>query len=144
MSHLAVEKIRQDFPILDRVIDGKRLVYLDNAATSHKPVQVIKSISNYYEQYNSNVHRGIHTMSEEATTAYEGVRETVANFIGAKETCEVIFTRNTTEAINLVAYSWGRQNVLPGDEIVLSPMEHHSNLVPWQQLAQEREAKLVF
>lgn len=144
MSNLDVAKIRQDFPILDRVIDGKRLVYLDNAATSHKPVQVIKSISNYYENYNSNVHRGIHTMSEEATTAYEGVRQTVADFIGVKETCEVIFTRNTTEAINLVAYSWGRQNVLPGDEIVLSPMEHHSNLVPWQQLAQEREAKLVF
>ncbi len=139
-----VEKIRRDFPILDRVIEGKRLVYLDNAATSQKPSQVIKAITNYYEQYNANVHRGIHTLSEEATVAYEAVRETVREFIGAEETCEIIFTRNTTEAINLVAYSWGKQNVLPGDEIVLSPMEHHSNLVPWQQLAAEREAKLVY
>ncbi len=143
-SNFDVEKIRKDFPILDRVIEGKRLVYLDSAATSQKPSQVIKSITDYYEQYNANVHRGIHTLSEEATAAYEAVRETVRQFIGAKETCEIIFTRNTTEAINLVAYSWGKQNVLPGDEIVLSPMEHHSNLVPWQQLAAEREAKLVY
>jgi cysteine desulfurase/selenocysteine lyase len=143
-SSLDVEKIRKDFPILGRVIDGKQLVYLDNAATSQKPSQVIKSISDYYENYNANVHRGIHTMSEEATTAYEGVRETVRKFIDAPETCEIIFTRNTTEAINLVAYSWGKQNILAGDEIVLSPMEHHSNLVPWQQLAAERQAALVF
>ena len=138
------KEIAKDFPILSRVIDGKKLVYLDNAATSQKPRAVIDAISHYYEHYNANVHRGIHTMSEEATAAYEGVREKVAQFIGASETCEIIYTRNTTEAINLVAFTWGRQNVLPGDEIVLSPMEHHSNLVPWQQLAAEREAKLVF
>lgn len=138
------EKIRKDFPILSREIDGKRLVYLDNAATSQKPVQVIKSLTDYYENYNANVHRGIHTMSEEATAAYEGVRQKVADFIGAKKTCEVIFTRGTTDATNLVALTWGRQNILPGDEIVVSAMEHHSNFVPWQQLAQSREAKLVF
>lgn len=143
-QNLDVAQIRKDFPILNRVIDGKALVYLDNAATSQKPVQVIESLTNYYENYNANVHRGIHTMSEEATTAYEAVRETVRKFISAKETCEIIFTRNTTEAINLVAYSWGKQNVLAGDEIVISPMEHHSNFVPWQQLCAERGAKLVF
>jgi cysteine desulfurase / selenocysteine lyase len=138
------KEIARDFPILSRQIDGKKLVYLDNAATSQKPRSVIDSIVHYYEHYNANVHRGIHTMSEEATAAYEGVREKVAAFIGADDTCEIIYTRNTTEAINLVAFTWGRQNVLPGDEIVLTPMEHHSNLVPWQQLAAEREAKLVF
>jgi cysteine desulfurase/selenocysteine lyase len=138
------KEIAKDFPILSRIIDGKKLVYLDNAATSQKPRQVIEAITHYYEHYNANVHRGIHTMSEEATAAYEGVREKIAHFIGAKETCEIIYTRGTTEAINLVAATWGRQNVLPGDEILLTPMEHHSNLVPWQQLAAEREAKLVF
>ncbi|MBU6452045.1 MAG: aminotransferase class V-fold PLP-dependent enzyme, partial [Cyanobacteria bacterium REEB67] len=138
------KEIARDFPILSRQIDGKKLVYLDNAATSQKPRSVIDSIVHYYEHYNANVHRGIHTMSEEATAAYEGVREKVAAFIGVDDTCEIIYTRNTTEAINLVAFTWGRQNVLPGDEIVLTPMEHHSNLVPWQQLATEREAKLVF
>ncbi|MBS1991401.1 MAG: cysteine desulfurase [Cyanobacteria bacterium SZAS LIN-2] len=138
------KEIIKDFPILDREIGGHKLVYLDNAATSQKPRAVIDAISHYYEHYNANVHRGIHTMSEEATAAYEEVREKIAAFIGADNTCEIIYTRNTTEAINLVAYSWGRQNVLPGDEIVLTPMEHHSNLVPWQQLAAEREAKLVF
>ncbi|HND65848.1 MAG TPA: aminotransferase class V-fold PLP-dependent enzyme, partial [Candidatus Obscuribacter sp.] len=144
MSSLDIEKIRRDFPILRREIDGKRLVYLDNAATSQKPLSMINCLNEYYQRYNANVHRGIHTLSEEATALYEGTRETVRRFIGARESCEIIFTRGTTEAINLVAYSWGRQNVLPGDEIVLSPMEHHSNLVPWQVLAQEREAKLVF
>ena len=138
------KQIIKDFPILDREIGGHKLVYLDNAATSQKPRSVIDAISHYYEHYNANVHRGIHTMSEEATAAYEGVREKIAAFIDVDNTCEIIYTRNTTEAINLVAYSWGRQNVLPGDEIVLTPMEHHSNLVPWQQLAAEREAKLVF
>jgi cysteine desulfurase/selenocysteine lyase len=138
------KQIIKDFPILSREINGSKLVYLDNAATSQKPRSVIDSISRYYEHYNANVHRGIHTMSEEATAAYEEVREKVADFIGADNTCEIIYTKGTTESINLVAYSWGRQNVLPGDEIVLTPMEHHSNLVPWQQLAAEREAKLVF
>ncbi len=144
MSSLNLEKIRRDFPILRREVDGKRLVYLDNAATSQKPLSVINKLSEYYQRYNANVHRGIHTLSEEATAMYEGTRETVRRFIDAKETCEIIFTRGTTEGINLVASTWGKQNVLPGDEIVLSPMEHHSNLVPWQVLAQEREAKLVF
>ena len=136
--------IRQDFPILKRMVDGKKLVYLDNAATSQKPASVIKCLVDYYEGYNANIHRGIHTLSEEATEAFESVREKIREFIDANDAREIIFTRNTTEAVNLVAYSWGRQNVLAGDEIVLTPMEHHSNLVPWQQLAKEREAKLVF
>jgi cysteine desulfurase / selenocysteine lyase len=139
-----INKIREDFPILNRQIDGKRLVYLDNAATSQKPNQVIESLTHYYQNYNANVHRGIHTMSEEATAAYEGVRQKVADFIGAERTCEVIFTKGTTDAVNLVALTWGKQNILPGDEIVISAMEHHSNFVPWQQLAASREAKLIF
>ncbi|HEY9772245.1 MAG TPA: cysteine desulfurase [Planktothrix sp.] len=141
---LNVKEIREDFPILKRQIAGKPLVYLDNAATSQKPTAVIQAISDYYLNYNANVHRGIHTLSEEATEAYEGVREKIRKFINASSTREIIFTRNTTEALNLLAHSWGRQHVLPGDEIVLTGMEHHSNFVPWQQLAQEREAKLVF
>jgi cysteine desulfurase/selenocysteine lyase len=141
---LNVSRIRQDFPILDRHVNGKRLVYLDNAATSQKPIQVIDAIERYYKHYNANIHRGLHTLSEEATAAYEEVREKIQQFIGAPETREIIYTRNATEAINLVAYSWGRQNVLPGDEIVVTAMEHHANLVPWQQLAIERGAKLVF
>src|ERR1700721_2612223 len=127
-----VNKVRKDFPILDRIVDGKPRAYLNSAAQSQKPASVIKAITDYYEGYNANVHRGIHTLSEEATEAYEGVREKVRAFIDAADAKEVIFTRNTTEAVNLVAYSWGRQNVLPGDEIVLTPMEHHSNFVPWQ------------
>ncbi len=141
---LDTKQIIKDFPILSREIDGNKLVYIDNAATSQKPRAVIDAISRYYEHYNANVHRGLHTLSEEATEAYENVREKVADFIGAKSISEIIYTKGTTEAINLVAYSWGRQNVLPGDEIVLTPLEHHSNLVPWQQLAAEREAKLVY
>jgi cysteine desulfurase/selenocysteine lyase len=141
---LKIREIRKDFPILERVVNGKQLVYLDNAATSQKPQQVIDSLTDYYSNYNANVHRGIHTMSEEATEAFESVRSLVKNFIGAKDICEIIYTRGTTESINLVATSWGKTNILPGDEIVLSPMEHHSNLVPWQVLAQERKAKLVF
>jgi cysteine desulfurase/selenocysteine lyase len=141
---LDVEKIRKDFPILDREINGKKLVYLDNAATSQKPTCVIDALTNYYQNYNANVHRGIHTLSEEATEAFEGVREKVRAFIDAPSTREIIFTRNTTEALNLLAYSWGRQHVLKGDEIVITGMEHHSNFVPWQELAKEREATLVF
>jgi cysteine desulfurase/selenocysteine lyase len=139
-----VEKIREDFPVLKRSIQGKPLVYLDNAATSQTPVQVTSAIVDYYNRYNANIHRGIHTMSEEATEAYEAVREKIREFIDAPEAREIIYTRGTTEAINLVAFTWGRQNILPGDEIVLTAMEHHANLVPWQQLAIEREAKLVF
>ncbi|HEY9679536.1 MAG TPA: cysteine desulfurase [Drouetiella sp.] len=136
--------IRKDFPVLDRVVNGHKLVYLDSAATSQKPVSVIKAITNYYENYNANIHRGIHTLSEESTAAFEETREKIRQFIDAKESREVIFTKNATEAINLVAMTWGRQNVLPGDEIAITPMEHHANFVPWQQLAKEREAKLVF
>jgi len=137
-------KIRQNFPILDRLINGKKLVYLDNAATSQKPLSVIQSLTRYYEHYNANIHRGIHTMSEEATDAYESVREKIREFIDASESREIIFTRNTTEAINLVVYTWGKQNIAKGDEIVISAMEHHSNLVPWQRLAEEKEAKLIY
>jgi cysteine desulfurase/selenocysteine lyase len=135
---------RSDFPILGKPIDGKKLVYLDSAATSHKPIQVINCLTEYYETLNANVHRGIHTLSERATQKYEAVRETIRAFIDAPAAREIIFTSGTTASINLVAYSWGRQNILPGDEIVLSAMEHHSNLVPWQLLAKEREAKLAF
>lgn len=136
--------IRKDFPILSRTVNGKPLIYLDNAATSQKPASVIESIKSYYETNNANIHRGIHTLSEEATAAYEGVREKVSKFVDAGEPASIVFTRNTTEAINLVAQSWGRVNILPGDEIVISAMEHHSNLVPWHLLAAERQAKLVY
>jgi cysteine desulfurase/selenocysteine lyase len=144
LNRLNVEQIRKDFPILQRQIGGKQLVYLDNAATSQKPRSVIDALTGYYEGYNANIHRGIHTLAEEATDAYEAVRETVREFIDAEHTHEIIFTRNSTEAINLVAHSWGNANILPGDEIVLTAMEHHSNLIPWQRLAGERSAKLVF
>jgi len=139
-----IKKVRADFPILSRQINGNRLVYLDNAATTQKPRQVIDALTRYYELNNANIHRGIHTLSEEATIAYEAVRDQIAAFIGARESRSVIFTRNATEAINLVANSWGKTNLLPGDEIVVSPMEHHSNLVPWQMLAADRGAKLTF
>jgi cysteine desulfurase / selenocysteine lyase len=141
---LDVQQIRKDFPILSRNIDGKRLVYLDNAATSQKPESMINALSDYYRNNNANIHRGIHTLSEEATAAYEGTRQLIAEFIGAPEPRSVIFTRNTTESLNLVAYSWGRKNLLAGDEIVITPMEHHSNVVPWQLLAAERGAKVVY
>jgi cysteine desulfurase/selenocysteine lyase len=139
-----VAKIRRDFPILERKINGKPLVYLDNAATTQKPASVIDALTQYYRENNANIHRGIHTLSEEATNAYEQTREQVARFIDAPETRSVIFTRNTTEAINLVMYTWGRQNINAGDEIVLTAMEHHSNLVPWQMLAKEKGAHLKF
>lgn len=138
------ERIRKDFPILSREVNGKPLVYLDSAATSQTPTQVIDAIVDYYTRYNANVHRGIHTLSEEATAAFEETRELITDFIKADDSKEIIFTANATAAINLVAYSWGRANIKAGDEIVLSPMEHHSNLVPWQMLAAERGAKLLF
>ena len=131
-----IKNIRADFPILERKINGKPLVYLDSAATSQKPKQVLEAICNYYENHNANVHRGVHTLSVEATEAYEDARKKVADFIGANSQ-EVIFTRNATEAINLVAYAWGRLNISKGDEIVLTVAEHHSNFVPWQQLVLE-------
>ncbi|MBZ0186629.1 MAG: cysteine desulfurase [Candidatus Obscuribacterales bacterium] len=138
------KKIRLDFPILERIIDGNRLIYLDNAATSQKPRVVIESLKDYYERYNSNIHRGLHTLSEEATEAFEAVRDKVQAFIGAASQKEIIFTRNATEAINLVAYSWGDNNIDAGDEIIISIMENHSNFVTWQELAKRKQAKLVF
>src|SRR5690606_18386111 len=114
------------------------LVYLDNAATSQKPVQVIAELTRYYRDFNANIHRGVHTLSQEATTAYEGTRETVRKFINAYSTDEIIFTRNTTESINLVANTYGRAFLQPGDEVVISEIEHHSNIVPWQLLRDER------
>src|SRR3989344_7981151 len=137
-----VQKIREDFPILARKINGKPLVYLDSAATSQKPKQVVDAIKNYWENSNANVHRGIHTLTVEATEALDDARKKVAEFVGVKDPAEVIFVRNTTEAINLVAYSWGRLNISKGDEIVLTIAEHHANFVPWQQLALENGAVL--
>lgn len=138
------ESIRKDFPILGRTIHGKPLIYLDNAATSQKPYPVIEQIASYYGRSNANVHRSIHTLGEEATALYEEARDTVCRFIHAPSREGVIFTRGTTEAINLVAFSWGRAHLHPGDEILLSVLEHHSNLLPWQLLAEEKRAKLVF
>jgi cysteine desulfurase/selenocysteine lyase len=141
---LDVQRIRKDFPILERKVYGKPLVYLDNAATSQKPRQVIDALVNYYENYNANIHRAVHCLGEEATAAYEEARAKVAKFINAPSPESVIFTRNTTEAINLVAYTWGRANVLEGDEILLTQMEHHSNLIPWQRLAAEKGATVRY
>lgn len=138
------KKIREDFPIFQRRVKGNPLVYLDSAATSQKPFAVIKAIENYYRNYNANVHRGAYTISEEATAAYETARDKVCDFIHAGRREGVVFTRNATEAINLVASSWGRTNLKPGDEILLTQMEHHSNLVPWQLIAQQTGAKLKF
>jgi cysteine desulfurase/selenocysteine lyase len=139
-----VNKIRSDFPILERQVHGKPLIYLDNAATSQKPEVVIRSISEYYTRYNANIHRGVHRLAEEATAAYENARRKVGRFINAYRPSEIVFVRNTTEAINLVSNSWGRTNVGQGDVIILSVMEHHSNLVPWQLLAQATDARLEF
>jgi cysteine desulfurase / selenocysteine lyase len=140
-SALDVFKIREDFPILKRKINGnKTLVYLDNAATTQKPIIVINAILDYYMNYNSNIHRAVHQMAEEATLAFESTRQKVAKFINARLTDEIIFTRNATEAINLVSYSWGRPNVNKNDMIVITEMEHHSNIVPWQILAEEKGA----
>ena len=137
-----VEKVRADFPILHTKVYGKPLVYVDNAATSQKPRQVIEATDRYYREQNANIHRGVYYLSEHATAAYEGVRELAARFINAGEARQVIFVRSTTEAINLVASSWGRANLGPGDEVVISAMEHHSNIVPWQLICEERGASL--
>jgi cysteine desulfurase/selenocysteine lyase len=142
---LSVEKIREDFPILKRKLIGdKPLVYLDNAATTQKPLAVINAICDYYMNYNSNIHRAVHQLAEEATLAFESTRKKVAKFINAKSTEEIIFTRNATEAINLVSYSWGRSNIKKDDEVVITEIEHHSNIVPWQILTQEKNAKLDY
>ena len=141
---LDVEATRRDFPILERQVNGHPLVYLDSAATSQKPAAVIDAMDDYYRRYNANPHRGVYALSEEATAGYEAARQRVAQFIHAASPKEVVFTRNTTEAINLVRYSWGRANVRRGDRILLTEMEHHSNLVPWQLLAGEVGAELDF
>jgi len=141
-QRLDVARIREDFPILKRRIHGKRLVYLDNAATTQKPYQVIDAISDYYRNTNANIHRGLHTLSMEATRAYENTRKVVARFLGGLDPAGVVFTRNCTEAINLVAHAWGREHIHEGDEILLTQMEHHSNMVPWIMLAKERGAVL--
>ncbi|MXO77494.1 SufS family cysteine desulfurase [Paenibacillus sp. OT2-17] len=136
--------IREQFPILHQEINGHPLVYLDNAATSQKPLAVIEAIKHYYEYDNSNVHRGVHTLGSRATDAYEGAREKVARFLNAKRSQEIIFTRGTTTALNLVASSYGRANCQAGDEIVITQMEHHSNLIPWQQVAKATGATLKY
>ncbi len=137
-----VAAIRKQFPVLERKVKGRNLVYFDNAATAQKPQVVIDALVNYYHQYNANIHRGIHSLAEEATAAFEATRDTVKEFINAKYREEIIFTRGVTEGINLVAATWGRQNIKEGDEIIISGMEHHSNIVPWQMLCLEKKAKL--
>ena len=142
---LDVSKIRQDFPILKRKINGnKTLVYLDNAATTQKPMSVINAICNYYMNYNSNIHRAVHQLAEEATLEYEKTREKVARFINARSSDEIIFTRNATEAINLISYSWARTNIRKDDKVVLTEIEHHSNIVPWQILSLEKGSILEY
>ena len=137
-----VDRIRDDFPILKQRVNGNPLVYLDNGATSQKPQSVIDAIVEYYTTTNSNVHRGVHTMSQQATDGYEGARSKIRQFINAGKDEEIIFTRNTTEGLNLVAHSYGRQNIRSGDDIIVSNMEHHSNIVPWQMLCEENGANL--
>uniref|UniRef100_B8HQU5 cysteine desulfurase n=1 Tax=Cyanothece sp. (strain PCC 7425 / ATCC 29141) TaxID=395961 RepID=B8HQU5_CYAP4 len=142
-KNLAAE-VRADFPILNQDVNGNPLVYLDNAATSQKPLAVLKALQDYYQQDNANVHRGVHTLSARATDAYEGARDKIAAFINAASRQEIVYTRNASEAINLVAYAWGMNNLQAGDEIILSVMEHHSNLIPWQFVAQRTGAVLKF
>lgn len=137
-------EVRKDFPILSREVNGKKLVYFDNAATTQKPSLVINAITEYYSSYNANPHRGAHTLSVEATDAYENAREKVRNFINASSTEEIIFTKNTTEALNLVAYSYVENNISSGDEITICITEHHSNLIPWQQIAIKKGAKINY
>ena len=144
LTTINVAQVRADFPVLRRLVNDKPLVYFDNAATSQKPNAVIDAITKYYREYNANIHRGIHKLAEEATLAHEEARENVANFINARRASEIIFTRNATEALNLLAYSWGRANVGKGDKIVLTIMEHHSNIVPWQLLAKEKDATVEY
>ncbi|HEY9661769.1 MAG TPA: SufS family cysteine desulfurase [Allocoleopsis sp.] len=137
-------KVRADFPTLHQEVHGKPLVYLDNAATSQKPKAVLEAMQHYYEYDNANVHRGVHTLSSRATDAYEGARDKVAAFVNAAKREEIIYTRNATEAINLVAYTWGLNTLQQGDEVILSVMEHHSNLIPWQMISQKTGAVLKF
>ena len=139
-----IANIRQDFPILSRQVNSKPLIYLDNAATSQKPQVVIDAITDYYANHNANIHRGIHTLGDESTQMYQKARQTVVNFIGAKDPHELIFVRNTTEAINLVAFSWALKHLKEGDEVVVTELEHHSNLVTWQRVCEQKKAKLLF
>jgi cysteine desulfurase / selenocysteine lyase len=140
-----LNEVRKDFPILERETrPGQRVTYLDSTATSQKPLQVIEAMNDYYRRSNANIHRGVHTLAEEATTMYEGARERIAKFINASSSREIIYTRNTTESINLVAYSWARANLKQGDLVILTEMEHHSNLVPWHMLQAERGIELEF
>ncbi|MEX0602405.1 MAG: cysteine desulfurase, partial [Bacteroidota bacterium] len=141
-SSLDVGRIRKDFPILEQSVHGKPLAYLDNAATTQKPLVVLNSMDKYYRMQNSNVHRGVHFLSEEATREFEEARAKVQRFVNAGESREIVFTRGTTDAINLVAHSFGRKNLRPGDEVLVSAMEHHSNIVPWQLLCAETGASL--
>src|SRR4028119_473061 len=138
------DKVRADFPILHQEVNGKPLIYLDNAATSQKPLAVLETLRHYYERDNANVHRGAHTLSVRATDGYEGARDKVAAFVNAASRQEIVFTRNATEAINLVAYSWGLNTLQPGDEIILTVMEHHSNIIPWQLIAQKTGAVIKY
>jgi len=141
---LDINKIRKDFPILSRTVNGKPLVYFDNGATAQKPQQVIDAISHYYSYQNSNIHRGVHTLSREITIAYEDARKTIQRHLHAKHAHEIIFTKGTTESINLVAHCFGKINISEGDEIIITQMEHHSNIIPWQQLCEEKKAVLKF
>jgi len=141
-TKLDIAKIRTDFPILDTQVYGRPVIYFDNGATTQKPVQVMKALEDYYSSYNSNVHRGVHFLSQKATDAQEAARRKVAQFINARHEHEIIFTRGTTESINLVAYSFGKRFLQPGDEIIISAMEHHSNIVPWQLACEDRGAVL--
>jgi cysteine desulfurase/selenocysteine lyase len=143
-SPLDVAVVKKDFPILERQVHGKRLVYLDSAASSQKPRAVLDVMTHYYERTHANVHRGVYFIAEEATGAYEAARTKVARFIGSRSSREIIFTKNATEAINLVAYSWARKNLKPGDIVLLTEMEHHANLVPWLILAEERGVQLRY
>ncbi|MCY3976254.1 MAG: cysteine desulfurase [Thaumarchaeota archaeon] len=142
---ISIERIRRDFPILNRRVYGnKQLVYLDNASTTQKPTQVIDTIDNFYRNYNSNIHRSVYSIANEATEAYESTRSKVAKFLGVRNNKELIFVRGTTEAINLVAYSWGRKNINEDDVVITTEYEHHSNIVPWQLITKEKKAKLKY
>ncbi|MBU2887312.1 cysteine desulfurase [Gilvimarinus agarilyticus] len=142
MSHFDVAEVRSRFPILQQEVNGQPLVYLDNAATTQKPESVIEAIANYYRHDNANVHRGAHALSDRATEVFEGAREKVAQFIGAPSKDQILWTRGTTESINVVAASWGEQNLTAGDRVLVSAMEHHANIVPWQMIAQKRGANV--
>ena len=142
LASLDVAKIRRDFPVLDEKIRDKKLAYFDNGATTQKPLTVIYAVQRFYTAENANIHRGVHFLSQQATFAYERARGRIGQFLNARDNSEIIFVRGTTEAINLVAHSYGRPNVGEGDEIIISHIEHHSNIVPWQMLCEEKSAKL--